>query len=66
MEIVRDAPKTHLITCSATMDKKFLDFYKEHSGEFETNKNTSHGEDHKRITLTGVNNYYASIEGGEA
>ncbi len=65
LQIIREAKNTHLITCSATMDKKFIDFYKENSGDFETNKNTSHGEDNKRITLTGVNNYYAVVEGGE-
>lgn len=27
-QIVKDSPNTHLITCSATMDKKFIDFYK--------------------------------------
>ena len=48
------------------MDKYFLNFYKENSGEFETNKQTSHGEDHKKITLTGVNNYYSVVEGGQA
>ncbi len=48
------------------MDKKFLSFYEENAGPYETNKQTSHGEDHKRITLTGVNNYYVIIEGGEA
>lgn len=53
-----------MITCSATMDKNFITFYEENAGKFETNSQTSHGSDHKRITLTGVNNYYVSIEGG--
>lgn len=64
MNIVRDSPNTHLITCSATMDKNFISFYEENAGKFETNTQTSHGSDHKRITLAGVNNYYTSISGG--
>lgn len=38
LQIVRDSPNTHLITCSATMDKNFISFYEENAGKFETNK----------------------------
>lgn len=27
LQIIRDSPNTHLITCSATMDRHFLEFY---------------------------------------
>jgi superfamily II DNA/RNA helicase len=38
LQIITKSKRPNLITCSATMDKNFITFYKENAGDYITNK----------------------------
>lgn len=63
LKIVVNESRPNLITCSATMEKKFIEFYKDIDPESITlnlNLNLSKEMGHD-ITLEGVKNYYKTI-----
>ena len=64
LEIVNKEPNTNLISCSATMEKKFLEFYRSIDEDFITlNLNQKLKEElGQNITIEGVKNYYKSIK----
>ena len=69
LEIIKKEEKTNLISCSATMQKKFIDFYRNCDEDFEKlNLNEMLKEENggQNITIEGVKNFYKTIKHEES
>ena len=65
LEILVKQKNTNIIACSATMEKKFLDFYNTMDPDFQTlNINQQLKEEHsgQNITIEGLKNFYKEIK----